>query len=404
MFEFSRFVMDELTARPTIKLDAGEEYGGPSEFVLDTMGMVMDSMSIDERIRMDDTNTLFFARQLESIEARVFRVKRRELKAARLIPVSNRDPAGSATITYYLFDKTGIARIIANPTDEIPRADAFATRHTVDVFVSASSFAWTTRDLRQAAIANVAIETEKADAARRAMAEKRSEIAWTGDPDTTLLGFINNPNVSEEEVALNQAASSRLWVDKTAQEIIDDVNSLPSSIRQDSREVHSGPYTLILPIEQHEIIRNKRITDNFPTKTVRQYLLDESDNNGIVEIEAVPELAGTGTGTTDQMIIYEKDDENLEQRIPMPMIMHPPERRGLEFIVILEEELAARGWTPPKFAEMIGYSILEVTQIISGERVIDVAIAGKLSRAIGNSSQFWLNLESSYRRNLAAQR
>ena len=71
---------------------------------------------------------------------------------------------------------------------------------------------------------------------------------------------------------------------------------------------------------------------------------------------------------------------------------------------ILKEELEARGWTPSKFAEMIGYSILEVTQIISGERVIDVAIAGKLSRAIGNSSQFWLNLESSYRRNLAAQR
>ena len=71
---------------------------------------------------------------------------------------------------------------------------------------------------------------------------------------------------------------------------------------------------------------------------------------------------------------------------------------------ILKEELEARSWAPSKFAEMIGYSILEVTQILSGERVIDVAIAGKLSSTIGNSSQFWLNLESSYRRDLAAQR
>ena len=340
MFELSRFVMDELAANPTITLDSDESYGGPSDFVLDTMGMVMDSMSISERMRMDDTSTLFFARQLESIEARVFRVKRRELKAARLIPVSNRDPAGSATITYYLFDKTGIARLISNPTDEIQRADAFATRHTADVFPSAVAFAWTTRDLRNAALANVAIETEKADAARRAMAELRTRIAWNGDADTTLLGFINNPNVSEEEVALNQAASSRLWADKTAQEIIDDIVGVPSSIRENSKEVHSGPYTMILPIQRHELIRNLRISDNFPTKTVRQYILDESGNNGIVEIEAVPELDGTGTGGTEQFIIYEKDDENLEQRIPMPMIMHPPERRGLEFIVILEEELA----------------------------------------------------------------
>ena len=71
---------------------------------------------------------------------------------------------------------------------------------------------------------------------------------------------------------------------------------------------------------------------------------------------------------------------------------------------ILNEELEARGWTPSKFAEMIGYSILAVAQIIRGETAIDVAIAGKLSRELGNSSQFWLNLESSYRRNLAAQR
>ena len=69
---------------------------------------------------------------------------------------------------------------------------------------------------------------------------------------------------------------------------------------------------------------------------------------------------------------------------------------------ILKEELEARGWTQAKFAELINYSILAVTQILSGERVIDVAIAGKLSRELGNSSQFWLNLESAYRRDRAA--
>ena len=67
---------------------------------------------------------------------------------------------------------------------------------------------------------------------------------------------------------------------------------------------------------------------------------------------------------------------------------------------ILNEELEARGWTQSKFAEIIGVPFQVVNEIIIFEKVIDAATAVKLSRAIGNSSQFWLNLESSYRRDL----
>ena len=67
---------------------------------------------------------------------------------------------------------------------------------------------------------------------------------------------------------------------------------------------------------------------------------------------------------------------------------------------ILKEELQARGWTPAD----LGFPIQVINKILSGEKIIDAAIAVKLSRELGNSSQFWLNLESSYRRDLAAQR
>lgn len=314
-----------------------------SRFVTDAMAVIAPLMLNDAKAgveRLDDAQTMFFERQLESIEAVLYQAKLRPLKADMLIPVSNRDPAGSATITYYLWDKVGIARILANPSDVAPRADAFATRHTAAVRVGATSFAFTTQDLRNAQVANVALEERKADAARRAMDELQTRIAWTGDPDSGLLGVTTNPNIPADQVPLNQAAASRLWEDKTAQEIIADVADVGRAIRVNSREVHPGPYTLIAPIDQIEILKREPIADFHPTVTIFDWLISQNNAYNIEEIVAVPELEGTGPGGTDQFLMYEKQGDVLEQRIPMPMVTLPPERRGFEFIVNLESEFA----------------------------------------------------------------
>ncbi len=310
-----------------------------STFVQDALEAFQPMLRADG-ITLDDNSTLFLERELESLEERVYRQKLRELKHRRLIPVSTRDPEGSETITYKLFNKVGIAKFISDDPNDIPMADAFATRHTASVRLAATGFKFTTQELRRSAMSNVSIEVEKSDSARRALEELEARVAWLGDAEHDLLGLTNNPNVAEEQVALNQATTSRLWINKTAQEIIDDVVDFISNIRIDSREVHSGPYTLAMPIPQHELIRNLRISDNFPTKTVREYLLDESGSNGIAEIEAVPEFEGAGTAGDDIMMAWERDSEVLEQRIPMPMRMLAPQQRGLSFVIFLEEEMA----------------------------------------------------------------
>lgn len=310
-----------------------------SIFVQDAMATIQPMLRADG-INLDQSGTLFLERELESLEERVYRQKLRELKHRRLIPISTRDPEGSETITYKLFSKVGIAKFVSDDPDDIPMADAFATRHTASVRLAATGFKFTTQELRRAAMTNVSIEVEKSDSARRAMEELEARVAWLGDASHDLLGLTNNPNVAVEQVALNQATTSRLWTLKSPQEIIDDVVNFISNIRVDSREVHSGPYTLGLPIPQHELIRNKRISDNFPTKTVRQYLLDETGSNGINRIEGVPEFDGIGPSGDDVMMAWEADSEVVEQRIPMMMRMLAPQQRGLSFVIFLEQEMA----------------------------------------------------------------
>ena len=67
---------------------------------------------------------------------------------------------------------------------------------------------------------------------------------------------------------------------------------------------------------------------------------------------------------------------------------------------ILKEELDARGWTQTDFAEILGRPIQAINEIISGKKAVVPATAVELSRAMGNSPEFWLNLESAYRLDL----
>ena len=67
---------------------------------------------------------------------------------------------------------------------------------------------------------------------------------------------------------------------------------------------------------------------------------------------------------------------------------------------ILKEELDARGWTQSDFAEILGRPIQAINEIISGKKAVVPATAVELSRAIGTSPEFWLNLESAYRLDL----
>ncbi len=67
---------------------------------------------------------------------------------------------------------------------------------------------------------------------------------------------------------------------------------------------------------------------------------------------------------------------------------------------ILKEELEARGWTQSDFAEILGRPIQAVNEIIRGKKAIVPATAVELSRALGTSPEFWLNLESAYRLDL----
>ena len=62
-----------------------------------------------------------------------------------------------------------------------------------------------------------------------------------------------------------------------------------------------------------------------------------------------------------------------------------------------QEELEARNWSQVDLAEIMGRPQRLISEIIQGKRAITAETAQQLSKALGTSAEFWLNLENMYR-------
>lgn len=70
-----------------------------------------------------DEASVFFARELDHVKAQSYDVEYPELTALSLFPQSSEADPGAETITYYTYDRTGLAKIIDNYSTDLPRAD-----------------------------------------------------------------------------------------------------------------------------------------------------------------------------------------------------------------------------------------------------------------------------------------
>jgi len=70
---------------------------------------------------------------------------------------------------------------------------------------------------------------------------------------------------------------------------------------------------------------------------------------------------------------------------------------------IICQELEARGWSQRDLAAIMGRPYQAINQIIRGSKRITPETARELAQAFGTSPEFWMNLESAYRLQLASQ-
>lgn len=287
--------------------------------------------------RLDANESAFFLRNLETIKAKTYDIIYPELKALEWIPVSAEAGPGAETITYQSFDMLGMAKVIANYSDDLPRADIKGQEFHVSVRSLGASYGYNVQEIRAANFAGRNLEQRKANAARFSIEQKLNKIGWTGDTDSGLQGLVNNPNVTRIASPNNGSGSSTLWSSKTAANILADLNTIADTIFTSTNGVEQ-PNTMLMPLSQYTLIATTRV-DSVTPLTIMQFFLMNSPF--IKHIEPIWEMQGAGIGIQspsiaaggDCVIAYDYNPDKLTFEVPIAFEQFAAQEEGLEFLI-----------------------------------------------------------------------
>lgn len=273
----------------------------------------------------EDIDTVFFARQLDYVKSRVYQRKYPSLTGLTLVPIATDTPEYAETITTRWFDEVGIAKVIANYADDLPRADVRMKETQVRVRTIGDSYGYNINEIRASRATGAGLDTKKASAARRAIEQKLNRIALTGDAEYGLYGLLNFPNLPD--VTLTNG--DWLNVATTGDEILADLNQLWVSLATQSRGVHT-PTHLLLPPAQHAKAATAPLT-GMNGVTALNFWRQMHPNVTVREVQEFKDV--NGVSGDDRIMLGEFIEENIRMELVMPFNQLNPQERNLEAVV-----------------------------------------------------------------------
>ncbi len=276
--------------------------------------------------RWDDKFTAVLEKQLEFVKTRTYDIVYPEMKARQIIPVNNDVDPGAETITYRQWDEFGMAQILANYGDDLPLIDALVEEFSQKVKGIGAAYQWSIQDLRRSAMAGAQLDQRRARAARRSVEQQIENIAALGNAKAGLRGFAKHPNVPLVVPITGN------WAAATSDQIIADLNQLPTSIVDTNKETFI-PDTLVMDISRYNLIAVKRISTTGDTHTTVLEAWLRS-NPWVTSVGTWNKLAlADASDTGPRLVCYKRDEEVLTLEIPQEFEQMPPQAKNLAFQV-----------------------------------------------------------------------
>lgn len=287
--------------------------------------------AIAQYYNLDKNETMYFLRELESIEAKMYEIPYKEIKYPQLLFVDTSDDSFAEILTYKKYTKVGQAKILSNYGQDAPRIDLYGQDFQTKVKPIGASFGYSRQDIRIASAKGRGLSTEGAKTTKEAVERKLNEIAFLGDASCGINGLLNYPGITQY-ITPNGAGGFPQFNKKTPDEIIKDLLGIVNAIMSSTNAVEV-PDTLLLPIDQYNYIANVRMTDGSDT-TILSFF--KKNNPYIKYVDYLSELKGIGTGGSDRMFVYNRSADKQVFKIPLPFELLQPQAKGYEYIVNTE--------------------------------------------------------------------
>lgn len=279
---------------------------------------------------LDAAESVFFSRELEHIKAKTYLKKYAKLIARALIPISREAGPHAESITYRMLDRVGIAKIIADYAQDLPRVDVYGKEYTSPVKGIGASYGYSVQEVRAAVAHKKPLKQDRANQAKQACLTKEDDIAASGDSATGLSGLLNNSNVTGIDGATKDAGGTT-WAVATVAEIKADFHSLVMT-PYSATNGHEFPTTVALDPDNYALIA---ITQNSAAsdKTILEWLLEKYKAFGLKEIIPWYKCSGAGDSSTNRAVAYVRDIDYVSLEIPQDFEQFPAQAKGLEFVV-----------------------------------------------------------------------
>ncbi len=292
---------------------------------------------------LDANESIFFARELEYIKKEYYDVQYPEMKAREYIPVSFEADPADTTISYYMFDRSGMAQVIRDYSMDLPRIDVIGTRTVITVQSLGASFGYNIPEIKAARKTGRALDQMRAERTVEASRRLENQLAFKGSSTFGLAGFLNHVNVPTIVLPATGVGSSKQWKDKTNDQILLDLALVKRNPFNTTLGIEDAN-TILLPPISYNLIKDRRIGLE-TTMTVMKFF---QENNPDVEIGWLNELTdGAANGTDKRIMAYRRDPKKVTMEVPQEFEMQPPQPKGLEWNIGGYSRFAGCLWVYP---------------------------------------------------------
>ena len=258
-----------------------------------------------------------------------------DIQYSKMVPVDTSAPDWIKSVTHFSMDQVGQAEPFSARADTMPLVDTNRAKYEVPVETFAIGYDYSIEELNNAMALGIPLTADKAIAARRACEEYIDDVVMKGRADYGWDGLIDNANITAVDAEMNAAGDSREWKDKTALEIIRDINDALTGVYHDQSNTVEMADTVALPPNiwgdfLHKVLPGTGTNAGQYIKESNIYTTKTGIPLTLVECRG---LENAAPGNKGRMLVYRRDPEVLRLYMPMPHTFDEPQRWMYRWIV-----------------------------------------------------------------------
>lgn len=271
----------------------------------------------------------FTYEMLSNVARKVYEVKYPEYNALSIFPVSQDARPFDSFYSYEVMDFVGKAKIVSDYADDLPTVDAVAAINNKPIFTLGDSYVYSHLEI-EAAIANrKPLQEYKGKAARLAIDALVNQLTVYGDDNYNLTGLLTDQSIPRVAAAVGVGGST-LWSQKTAQEILNDLNNLVQAIIVNSKNVER-PNRIVISNISYGILQNT-LTSAVGGISALDFF--KSTHPFIEKIIPMWELDNAGPGGTNMAIAFNNDPSKISIELPQVFRQLDPQLRNLTYYTL----------------------------------------------------------------------